>query len=78
MDYYGYTSFNNTSAGTEIVMHNSFSGFPTNTDPEGNALGAAKVTAVHEFKHAIQFVYNQWSEPGWFIEADATLDGSHL
>ena len=72
MGAYGYTTWNGSSAGTEIVMHNTYQGFPSNTDPDGNVLGAAKVTAVHEFKHAIQFVYNNWGEPGWFIEADAT------
>ncbi|MDZ7764293.1 MAG: MXAN_6640 family putative metalloprotease [Melioribacteraceae bacterium] len=72
MPYYGYTTWTNTSAGTEIVMHNNYQGFPSNTDPDGNVLGAAKVTAVHEFKHAIQFIYANWGEPGWFIEADAT------
>ncbi|RJP60328.1 MAG: T9SS C-terminal target domain-containing protein [Ignavibacteriales bacterium] len=72
MPYYGYTTWTNTSAGTEIVMHNNYNGFPPNSDPDGNVLGAAKVTAVHEFKHAIQFIYNNWGEPGWFIEADAT------
>ncbi len=72
MPYYGYTTWTNTSARTRIAMHNNYQGFPPNTDPDGNVLGAAKATAVHEFKHAIQFLYNNWGEPGWFIEADAT------
>lgn len=72
MPYYGYTTWTNTSARTRIAMHNNYQGFPPNSDPDGNVLGAAKATAVHEFKHAIQILYNNWSEPGWFIEADAT------
>ncbi|HET54196.1 MAG TPA: T9SS type A sorting domain-containing protein [Ignavibacteria bacterium] len=72
MPYYGYTTWTNTSARTRIAMHNNYQGFPSNSDPDGNVLGAAKATAVHEFKHALQILYNNWSEPGWFIEADAT------
>ena len=68
---YGYT---NPVSGrlTNIVMHNNFLGFPSDTDPEGSQKGAAKVTAAHEFKHATQIVYNNWNEPGWFLEMDAT------
>ncbi|GAB4130310.1 MAG: hypothetical protein Fur0015_04160 [Ignavibacteriales bacterium] len=73
MDYYGYTNvYSSTPKLTYIVMHNNFLGFPANTDPEGNQLGAAKVTAFHEFKHALQIVYNNWNDPGWFLEMDAT------
>jgi hypothetical protein len=71
MFYYGYTN-NISDTLTRIVMHNNFSGFPPNTDPEGNQKGAAKVTAIHEFKHAVQYTYNSWYDPGWFIEMDAT------
>ncbi|MCX8010543.1 MAG: T9SS type A sorting domain-containing protein [Ignavibacteria bacterium] len=71
MDYYGYTEPIGPKL-TRIVMHNNFLTFPPNTDPEGNQQGAAKVTAIHEFKHAIQIVYNNWTEPSWFIEMDAT------
>ena len=71
MGYYGYTE---PTVGklTRIVLHNNFIGFPSNTDPEGNQKGAAKVTVAHEFKHATQIVYNNWNEPGWFLEMDAT------
>ena len=72
MGAYGYATVTGGNAGTRIVMHNTYVGFPPNDDPEGNVWGAAKVTAVHEFKHAIQFLYNNWGEPSWFIEADAT------
>ncbi|MBM4176732.1 MAG: T9SS type A sorting domain-containing protein [Ignavibacteria bacterium] len=71
MDYYGYCMPIGGKA-TRIVMHNTFLTFPSNTDPEGNQKGAAKATAIHEFKHALQIVYNNWNEPGWFIEMDAT------
>ena len=39
---------------TRIVLENDFVGFPANDDPDGDALGAAKVTCAHEFKHASQ------------------------
>ncbi|MCA9751968.1 MAG: hypothetical protein KC591_07235, partial [Gemmatimonadetes bacterium] len=69
MGFYGYTS--PVGATTEIVLHRNFIGFPSNTDPDGNQLGAAKVTCAHEFKHASQYTNNFWSEGGW-VELDAT------
>lgn len=54
-----------------MVIHNNFYGFPPNDDPDGNVLGAAKVTCAHEFKHATQFITSRWSEGGW-VELDAT------
>ncbi len=73
MGFYGYTSTTGGSY-TYIVMNTSYVGFPSNTDPEGNEIGAAKVTAYHEFKHALQYGYNQWGSEtsNWFIEMDAT------
>jgi len=72
MGPYGYTQPTNYSTGmTRIVMHNTFLGFPPNDDPDGNQLGAAKVTAAHEFKHATQFANTRWAEGGW-NEMDAT------
>ncbi len=68
---YGYTTTISSSQ-TRIVMHNNFMGFPPNTDPEGNQKGAAKVTAIHEFKHAVQYTYSSWYGAGWFLEMDAT------
>jgi len=60
MPYYGYTDYD--GGGPElwndyisyIVLHNNFIGFPPNMDPEGNEIGAAKVTMGHEFNHACQ------------------------
>lgn len=72
MQYYGYTTSVNAITGeTRIVMHNTYIGFPDNEDPEGSAVGAAKVTAAHEFKHATQYAKTRWSEGGW-VELDAT------
>lgn len=59
-DYYCY-----------LVLNNNFIGFPTNHDPEGNQLGAAKVTVAHEFHHCIQFSYDA-TEYEWYMELDAT------
>jgi hypothetical protein len=69
MSAFGYTEA--VPGGTRIVLHRSFAGFPPNQDPEGSALGALKVTAAHELKHASQWVSSGWSEGGW-LEADAT------
>ncbi|NNE44105.1 MAG: T9SS type A sorting domain-containing protein [Gemmatimonadetes bacterium] len=67
---YGFTSAG-TGGQSSITLHNTFLGFPANTDPDGNQLGAAKVTCAHEFKHGSQFTNNGWSEGGW-VELDAT------
>ncbi|HMB71093.1 MAG TPA: MXAN_6640 family putative metalloprotease [bacterium] len=69
MGAYGYTE--EQDGATHIVLHRSFQGFPANSDPDGAVLGAAKVTAAHELKHASQFASSGWTEQGW-LEADAT------
>ncbi len=70
---YGFTQRTDVgSAGTFITVHHNFFNFPPNDDPEGNVWGAAKVTAAHELKHASQFANNGWTEPGLWIEIDAT------
>ena len=74
MGSYGFTQ--SAGATTYIMIHNSFQGFPPNDDPDGNALGAMKVTIAHEFKHAIQYADSRWQgETGrveW-VEMDATM-----
>ncbi len=67
-----------TSSGstTTIQVHSNFEGFPPNTHPLGNQIGALYVTLAHEIKHAIQFTANRWrGSAGSFdwIEMDATL-----
>lgn len=72
MHFFGYTVPVNPNAGTtRIVLHNTFGRFPPNDDPEGSALGSAKVTAAHEFRHCSQYAGSRWSEGGW-TELDAT------
>ncbi len=66
---YGYTTV--TGGTTRIVLENDYIGFPANDDPDGDALGAAKVTCAHEFKHASQYRTSLWSEGGW-VELDGT------
>jgi hypothetical protein len=56
---------------TRITLENDFIGFPPNDDPEGDVIGAAKVTCAHEFKHASQRPTSSWTEGGW-VELDAT------
>ncbi len=67
---YGYTTVVSGNR-TKIVLHPDFIGFPPNDDPEGDQIGALRVTVAHEFKHAIQRMYSSWSEGGW-VELDAT------
>lgn len=76
--YYGYTT--PESPGPEpwndyashIVIHSTFSpGFPPNEDPEGDVMGALKVTIAHEFYHAVQFAYDV-SEASFFMEMSST------
>ena len=59
---------------TCIYIENDFVGFPDNDDPEGQQIGAIKVTMSHEFKHAIQFAQNSWQgDSDRWAEMDATL-----
>lgn len=72
--FYGTTTSSGST--TFITIHSSFIGFPENTHPEGNSLGALYVTLAHEIKHAIQYEANRWrGSAGSFnwIEMDATL-----
>ncbi len=70
MSAYGYTAVVSGTR-TRIVLENNFVGFPANDDPDGDVLGAAKVTCAHEFKHASQRATSLWTEGGW-VELDAT------
>ncbi|MBU0983171.1 MAG: hypothetical protein KKA42_04835 [candidate division Zixibacteria bacterium] len=54
-----------------MVMNNNFIGFPDNDDPEGDIQGSAKVTAAHEFHHAVQISYEA-GQGIWYAELDAT------
>ncbi|HET8866512.1 MAG TPA: MXAN_6640 family putative metalloprotease, partial [Gracilimonas sp.] len=76
-DAYGYTDPSMSSpGGTFIVIESDFNGFPPNTHPDGNQIGAIYATMAHEFKHAIQYVQNNWQGQSGSInwtEMDATL-----
>ncbi len=68
---YGVALLSGTT--TEIVIHSNFAGpaWGLNDDPDGPALGRAKVTLAHELRHASQFTNNGWTEGLW-TELDAT------
>jgi hypothetical protein len=71
---YGYTQPSGST--TFIVVHSTFDGFPRNDDPDGDQLGALKVTIAHELKHAIQYATSRWlGETGGvpWVEMDATM-----
>jgi len=62
------------STSTCIYSENDFAGFPPNNHPENQAKGALQVTIAHEFKHAIQYIQNNWQgETDQWAEMDATL-----
>ena len=71
---YGFTQ--SQGATSFIVIHRNFEDFPSNNDPEGDQLGALKVTIAHEFKHAIQYATSRWQGnsglTNW-LEMDATM-----
>lgn len=72
--FYGTTRASGST--TEINIHNNFQGFPENTHPEGNQIGALYATIAHEVKHAIQYANNRWKGNAGsvvWIEMDATL-----
>lgn len=68
---YGYTTFDSTPADTYIAIENDFSGFPSNLDSDPR-FGALKVTAAHEFFHAVQFQYSYSLADAWWMEASST------
>lgn len=74
VNYYGETRAAGST--TYIIVHSTFDGFPVNDDPDGDQLGALKVTIAHELKHAIQYATSRWQgETGainW-VEMDATM-----
>ncbi|MFD2531366.1 T9SS type A sorting domain-containing protein [Gracilimonas halophila] len=74
---YGFADYGferNLAADTFIAINNNFDGFPDNTHPAGITVGAIYVTMAHEFKHAIQYIQNNWSgESDLWLEMDATL-----
>lgn len=76
MTSYGYTTPDGggpnpwDDRASYIVLHSNFLVFPPNDDPEGDQYGAAKVTAAHEFHHAVQWSYD-YGEAAWFSELDA-------
>jgi hypothetical protein len=71
---YGHTvpeDWPNTPSRSFIGVHKDYNWAPPNDDPEGDAKGAMKVTAAHEFHHASQFTYHV-QEEGWWMETTST------
>lgn len=71
---YGFTQSQGVTS--FIVVHRNFDDFPSNNDPDGDQLGALKVTIAHELKHAIQYATSRWQGnsglTNW-LEMDATM-----
>jgi hypothetical protein len=74
LPYYGLTYFSGIDISalpgenytSYIEVENDFAGFPT------DSLDGLKVTAAHEFNHAIQFGYNVRPEDFYFYEMTST------
>jgi hypothetical protein len=60
-----------------IQMNNNYTGFPENDDPEGNVVGALKVTCAHEYSHAVQLAYNVGQDL-WLMECTAVFFEDYL
>jgi len=60
LNYYGYTAVETDHP--FIVVHKNYVGFESNLDPEGPRTGNMKITAAHEFFHAIQYYYDDWND----------------
>lgn len=73
-DVYGFNLTSSDPGGTYIAINNNFDGFPMNTHPDGNTVGAIYATMAHEFKHAIQYIQNnRTGNSSQWDEMDATL-----
>ncbi|MGA1794359.1 MAG: hypothetical protein ACMUIL_00755 [bacterium] len=67
LNYYGYTLVE--SGHPIIVVDNDYENdgsytlrFEPNLDPEDDKAGNMKITAAHEFFHAIQYYYDDWND----------------
>jgi len=74
--FYGYTDpeqYPNTPSCSYIAVNKNYdwASNPYNEDPDGVKKGAMKVTAAHEFFHAIQFFYD-CTEEEWWMETSST------
>ena len=72
--FYGVTyaeQYPNTPSYSFISINNNYDWALPNDDPEGYIKGALKITAAHEFHHAIQFCYDV-NEEAWWYEATST------
>lgn len=70
--WYGYTNVYSVPAGVPFfVVNNTYWWAPPNDDPEGDVAGAMKVTAAHEFFHAVHLTIDYW-EDAWWMEASST------
>lgn len=72
MNAFGFTEVIGSNQ-TAVVLHANYEGFPPNTHPDGNVVGALLATIGHELKHSSQFVYTRWrGESTLWLEMDAT------
>ncbi|MEZ5359127.1 MAG: dockerin type I repeat-containing protein [Candidatus Zixiibacteriota bacterium] len=70
-EFPGDSSWNDYGAYT--MIHRNFYGFLPNDDPEGDTIGAMKVTCAHEYFHAVQLAYDyDASNNLWWMEETAT------
>lgn len=60
INYYGYTAIEDGHP--YIVVDKDYTYYRENSDPNDYAAGNMKVTAAHEFFHAIQYFYDDWAD----------------
>ena len=74
---YGVTITDLATGISYIEVNNKYDWAPSNMDPEGKEIGAMKVTAAHEFMHAIQGAYDP-REERWWKEATAVWSEDYV
>ena len=67
-----YTERTDLPSASYITMRNNYRGFGENDDSDPEQ-GSAKVTAAHEFFHAVQFAYPVGDDWDWWMEASSTF-----
>ena len=74
---YGVTTTDLATGISYIEVNTKYDWAPSNMDPEGKEIGAMKVTAAHEFMHAIQGAYDPREEI-WWKEATAVWSEDYV
>ncbi|MGA1868599.1 MAG: MXAN_6640 family putative metalloprotease [bacterium] len=69
---YGYTDIDEDNF-PYIVINNNYSKLDINFDPESDEIGNMKITAAHEFFHAVQYKYDGWPDENMWWEENTAV-----